>query len=107
MSKRAIYKFRGDFGRMGSLRGVFTAMPEEVADVVGRDLRFGEALGKHSNVCGIMEATDFAFVSDDDALVELFDKHGLATGANPVNVAASNAEEDAENARYAAKRAAT
>ena len=95
--KRASYKFHGDFGRMGDLYGVFTATHAEVANVIGREVRFGEVLGKHSNVTGKMEEGDFEFVTDDEDFVALFDKYDLATGTNPVSVAQWNAEDDAEN----------
>ena len=107
MKQRAIYKFSRFFGRAGDLSGVFVATPEEVAAIVGREVRFGEVLGKHSEVSAVMQTSDFTFVSDDETFVALFDKHDLATGTNPVGVAAYNAEEDAEIAAYEAKRAAT
>lgn len=53
---KQLFKFDVDFGRMGEIGGVFVATQEEVDNIVGKEVDFGEALGKHSEVCFEIEA---------------------------------------------------
>jgi len=85
MSDLAIYKFHADFGRMGSLSGIFSASKQRVADVMGKVIYFGEVLGRHSEIYGPLEAGDITLVTDDPEAVAMFDKYELATGWNPLS----------------------
>ena len=53
-----LYKFHWGVHRMGDLRGVFLAEPEDVASAIGRGVYFGEVLGKHSEIEGTLDVGD-------------------------------------------------
>ena len=53
-----LYRFCWSFRRGGEVEGLFVATPEEVAGAIGRYIDLGEALGKHSEVCGEIEPGD-------------------------------------------------
>jgi hypothetical protein len=82
-----LYKFYWDCGRMGWLDGLFIADEAEVAAAIGKTVDFGEALGKHSEVYGTLEACDVKLIPLSDAtLVELVATLGKETlcGRNPL-----------------------
>lgn len=60
-----LYKFYWDCGRMGDVDGLFVASSDEVAEAIGREVYFGEILGKHSEIYGTLEEKDITLVSDD------------------------------------------
>ena len=65
-----LYSFYVDCGRMGSLDGLFIATQEEVDKAIGKEMYFGEVLGKHSDVQGTLEAHEITLVSTDQDKVE-------------------------------------
>jgi hypothetical protein len=82
-----LYKFYWDCGRMGWLDGLFIADEAEVAAAIGKQVDFGEALGKHSEVYGKLEAHEIKLIPLSDAtLAELVDAFGKETlcGRNPI-----------------------
>ena len=83
--KKAIYKFYQDHGRMGRLEGIFVANPQKVKQLIDseEDVYFGEVLGKHSEIYGPISEDEIKMVSDDPALVELFEAHDLSSGFCP------------------------
>lgn len=92
----AIFKFRWYFGRMGRLDGLFISNKEQVKDLIGKELDFGEVLGKHSEVCGNIEADEIEFISDDPVFVESFKKaFGDHFGYNPLDAIVER-DEDGE-----------
>lgn len=62
-----VYRWSQGFGRSGYLTGVFVAREDEVASVVGRTVYWGEALGKHSDVKGELEAGPSSFSGGSQA----------------------------------------
>ncbi len=89
---KKIYKFAADFGRMGDLEGVFVSTDEELEELYGQEIYFGEVLGKHSEVVLTLEAEHITEVTDDEKFIELFEKYGLENGFNPFDY---HTEEDA------------
>lgn len=87
MTKKVLYKFFWDCGRMGEVESVFIATPDEVANVIGKDVYFGEILGKHSDVYGTLEESEFTIISDDQEKIEWL--KGVAgstiSGYNPLD----------------------
>lgn len=69
---RAIYEFEWDYGRAGCVSGMFIADKSEVEQAIGKQVYFGEILGKHSEVHGTLEEDDFTMKTDDQAFIELF-----------------------------------
>ncbi|MCY8532675.1 hypothetical protein MOD13_04760 [Bacillus vallismortis] len=53
-----LYRFFWDCGRSGYLEGLFAATEENVNSAIGEDIYFGEVLGKHSEVYGVLEEGD-------------------------------------------------
>lgn len=92
-----LYSFYVDCGRMGSLDGLFIATQEEVDKAIGKEMYFGEVLGKHSDVQGTLEAHEIKLVSDDQEKVEwLLELLGENVGGfNPLDyIQESDDEED-------------
>ena len=94
--KKAIYKFFFDCGRMGELEGIFVAEPRDVKRLVdsGEELYFGEVLGKHSEISGVVSVENFTFVTDKEEIVNFFEIHGMATGINPLSYFEEEGAED-------------
>ena len=85
MSNEAIYKLHVDCGRMGTIYGLFIAEKGTVEQLVRDEVQvcFGEVLGKHSDISGSMDDTDYTLVTDDQLAVEMFKKYDLSVGYNP------------------------
>lgn len=83
-----LYSFQWDCGRMGYVNGLFVATQAEVNLAIGRQVYFGEILGKHSEIYGTLEASDITLISDDQEKVEwllsLFQYHTIS-GYNPLD----------------------
>lgn len=68
--KRFLWKFYWDCGRQGDLEGIFVATEKEVNDLIGKDVNFGEVLGKHSEVYGTIEKDEITKIDLDSETVE-------------------------------------
>lgn len=86
MSK-ALYSFFWDCGRMGEVEGLFVADKKEVESQIGREVYFGEILGKHSDIYGTLNKEDLSLLSEDQEkiewLVSVID-HPTISGFNPL-----------------------
>lgn len=86
---KTVYGFYADCGRMGSLEGLFVATPEEVENLYGKTIHFGEALGKHSEISLKMDESNFTKRSDDPEkvawLISIFDSETTLCGYNPLD----------------------
>lgn len=65
-----LYSFYVDCGRMGSLDGLFIATQEEVDNAIGKQMYFGEVLGKHSDVQGTLEAHEITLISNEQDKID-------------------------------------
>ncbi len=85
--KKGIYKMYVDCGRMGKLEGLFVSTDEKIKALVESQLEvyFGEVLGKHSEVCGVIEHKELELVSDDESVISVIEKFDLESGRNPFN----------------------
>ena len=85
---RKLFKYSSDFGRMGKLEGLFIASQSQVDEVIGKEIYFGEVLGKHSEIETIIEPDEIEVFSDDqdtiDYLEEIFPSTTLC-GYNPLD----------------------
>ena len=97
MSKK-IYKLEWDFGRMGSLEGVFVADSDDIKKLLENEteIYFGEVLGKHSEVFGVIKSKHLTEVTDDEKFIDLFEKYGLESGYNPFDYL-NESEDDYED----------
>lgn len=86
---KGIYKFYWDCGRMGDLDGIFVAEKKDVAKVIGKNVYFGEVLGKHSEIEGTVEKGDIELLSDDQDFIKKFVKimgtDSTVSGYNPLD----------------------
>lgn len=62
---KGLYKFFWDCGRMGDVEGLFIATSEDVEDSIGKNIYFGEILGKHSEISGKLGSEDLTLLSCD------------------------------------------
>lgn len=85
---KAIYEFYWDCGSMGDVEGLFVADIEDVEKAIGREVYFGEILGKHSEVYGVLELNDLAMKTEDQAFIEKFESimgKLFSSGYNPLH----------------------
>lgn len=80
-----LYKLHFDCGRQGCLEGLFISEIKEMKKLIqgGESVYFGEALGKHSEICGPIEDVDVTFISDNKDVIELVKDNKLENGYNP------------------------
>ena len=82
---RHLYEFRWDCSRMGRLLGLFVAEEKEVEDAIGKQVYFGEVLGKHSEIEGELEKDDVCIKSSDENFINQFvEIIGMSFGRNPL-----------------------
>lgn len=53
-----LYRFNKYFHRQGDIEGVFIAEPEQINNLTGSNVYFGEVLGKHSSVSCVIQEQD-------------------------------------------------
>jgi hypothetical protein len=85
---KAIYEFIFQCGRMGSLEGLFIAKKEYVQKLIGKEIYFGEVLGKHSEIVGPLEEGDLRIRSEDQEFISKFEDimgGGTISGHNPID----------------------
>ena len=74
--KLLLVRFFWDAGRSGAVESVFVTTEEELKKCYGKEVYFGEILGKHSEVYGVFEVNDITVISEDQdfikKLVEVF-----------------------------------
>jgi hypothetical protein len=94
--KKAIYRFNADCGRSGNLEGVFIATKQQVNKLISSKIEvyFGEVLGKHSEIFGVIAKKEIIFLTDDIQAVEVVEKYDLTNGFNPFNYRSVNFEMD-------------
>jgi hypothetical protein len=92
---KKLFSFYWDCGRMGSLEGLFAATQEEVDEVIGEQIHFGEVLGKHSDICGELESEDLTIIDlDQEAIDKIVAVTGTTiSGFNPIETYWSMEEE--------------
>jgi len=72
MTKKLLAYFFWDCGRMGDVDGIFVTTQEELDEACGKEVYFGEILGKHSEVYGTLEECDIATLSEDQEFIAKF-----------------------------------
>lgn len=82
---KGIYKFYWDCGRMGEIKSIFVADSEDVENAIGKEVYFGEILGKHSDVNGVLESGEIKLVTIDEHVIRLFEDFDLKCGYNPLH----------------------
>lgn len=92
---KKVYAFFWDCHRSGTLNGMFVADDNDVKSAIGKDVYFGEVLGKHSDVYGDLEEKDFTVLSEDPKIIEFIEN--FPSGYNPLNYLQEEELEDEEN----------
>ncbi|MCC0764744.1 hypothetical protein IR151_17255 [Clostridioides sp. ES-S-0006-03] len=65
-----LYRFNWDCGIGGDVEGMFIATEDEVGSAMDKDVYFGEILGKHSEVYGVLEEHDLEVLDVSDTTVQ-------------------------------------
>jgi len=97
---KAIYKFHWDCGRMGSLESIFIADKDYAKSFIGKEIYFGEVLGKHSEIYGELEKKDLKILTEDQDFIEKFEKiigTGTISGHNPLEWYDEDIEDDEDD----------
>lgn len=69
---KVIVEFFWDCGRMGDLSGLFICNKEDLEKIYGKDIYFGEVLGKHSEISGTADESDFVIKTEDQDFIQKF-----------------------------------
>lgn len=95
-NKNVLWKFNWDCGRSGEIEGLFIAPKSEVDSIIGKEIYFGEALGKHSEVYGELETGDLEQMeASDDLIKELEELFGTTvSGYNPLEYLPEDDEDE-------------
>ncbi len=82
---KKLFRFAWAVKRGGRVEGTFVADESEVAAAIGKDVYFGEILGKHSEVRGTLDLADVVIITDDQEFIAKAETYGIAsTGYNPL-----------------------
>ncbi len=81
-----LYSLYWDYGRSGSVEGLFKATQDEVDRAIGCEVYFGEILGKHSEVYGDLKAGQITLESDNPLVVI----NAVESGYNPLEYITSS-----------------
>ena len=82
-NKKGVYKFCWDSGRGGNVESIFIATDDEVESIIGKEVWFGEILGKHSEVYGTIEPGEIVLITDDPQAIRMFEVYNFSIGYNP------------------------
>ncbi|WP_422383233.1 hypothetical protein [Roseibium album] len=85
---KKLYQFHWNCGRMGDLDGIFIAEDSEINALIGKEIYFGEVLGKHSEIHGTLEENEVIVKSEDPDFIEKFISimgDGTISGFNPLD----------------------
>lgn len=94
---KKIYNFHWDCGRQGDVVSLFIANEKDVEAAMGKNIEFGEILGKHSDVSGTLEERDISVRTDDQDFIKKFEEimgTGTISGHNPLENIYGEYEED-------------
>jgi len=84
---KKLYSYYIDYGRSGNLEGLFIAEESELKKILGKEIYFGEILGKHSEVTYTFDESDFNVLSEDQYKIEWLESllGSSVSGYNPLD----------------------
>lgn len=83
---KKLYKYILNYGRMGVLEGLFISDEASLMEAIGKEIYWGEVLGKHSEISSTLQLTDITTVSEDQEFIRQFEVCvGESFGYNPVS----------------------
>ncbi len=91
---KGIYRLNVDCGRMGDVEGIFVADSEDVKGIMGKEIYFGEVLGKHSEIVAEMNLSTIILLTDAKEAVDVVEQYDLSAGFNPFDFLGEDEEED-------------
>lgn len=68
--ERFLWKFHWDCGRYGDLHGLFVATEPQIQAIIGQEVYFGEVLGKHSEIHGVIKSDEIKKIDLDTETIE-------------------------------------
>lgn len=82
-----LWKFYWDCGRQGDVQGLFIATEDEIKSSIGKQVYFGEILGKHSEIYGTLDEGDVERINVEPDVIEKLIPHlgNCWSGHNPLN----------------------
>lgn len=86
---KVIARFYLDCGRMGDLSGLFVTTKEKLEASYGKEVYFGEVLGKHSDIGVDLNPKHITILTDDQEFIDKFEKimgSGTVSGYNPLEI---------------------
>lgn len=93
-NKLGLYRFYHDYGRSGTLEGLFLANADDVDVAIGDTAYLGEVLGKHSDVVVTLNGNNIIFITDDEEVVNMIENFELICGINPLDYIEDYTEDD-------------
>ena len=102
-NQQVLAQFFWDCGRSGNVSGVFICTKQQIADAVGKEVYFGEILGKHSEVYGTLDEGDIEILSDDQYFISLMLEifpDGEISGYNPLSYVQETEEDEYEDQHF-------
>lgn len=87
-----LYKFHWSCGRDGDVDGLFIAAESDIAAALGQPVHFGEILGKHSDIYGVLEMSDLKVVTSSPEVIAILRKEvsNTVSGYNPLSYLRGN-----------------
>lgn len=67
---KKLYSYGLDCGRMGYIESLFVADSKDVEAAIGKNVYFGEILGKHSEIYEDLDWKHLSVLSDDQEKIE-------------------------------------
>ena len=86
--EKLLVKYHEDFGRMGSLDGLFICTKTQLESIKNLDIYFGEVLGKHSEIISDEAYKHCEIVQTKDGDIEVLERllgEGTISGFNPLD----------------------
>ncbi|MDA3855100.1 MAG: hypothetical protein PF569_02490 [Candidatus Woesearchaeota archaeon] len=83
----ALYRLNIDCGRSGELYGIFIADKDAINHIIHDKIKiyFGEVLGKHSEIFGVIDEGEIELITDDPKILSIVEKYNLEIGINPLD----------------------
>jgi hypothetical protein len=83
---KILYRFSWDCGRNGEVEGIFVSTKDKIKENIGKNVYFGEILGKHSEIYGELEESDLEILTEDLDFIEKAIAYGISEiGYNPLD----------------------
>ena len=99
---KSLFKLHANFGRQGTLNGLFIAKKKHVEKLIESriEVDFGQVLGKKSEVAGEMDERDIEFITSDENVIDFIEKHCICYGLNPFEQSVVNFDFESLGLKY-------